>query len=123
MKLFCCRECRIKHEIKVHFSLFFEVVNCDLCNGKERIVLQQENTNEFIEHLFMFHLPLQCRNCSAVFQNKVDLIVAHTCVSSDKAVYEKFDSKMALEGDGKIEPIIEEDIVHQKIAEVSFVTT
>lgn len=119
VKLFCCQECRIKHEIKFHFPLFCEVVNCDLCNGRGKIILQQVNTKQFIDHLFMFHLPLQCSNCSVIFRNKDDLTTVHTCVSSQKAENEKLNSKMAHEGEGKIGPIIEEEIEQEKVAVVS----
>lgn len=121
LKIFCCQECRIKHEIKDHFSQFCEVINCDLCNEEENIVLQQGITDEFVEHLFKFHLPLRCKNCAVVFQNKVDLLTVHTCVASDKEENEKLNSKMAFEGDGKIRPIIEEEIEQVKVAEVSCV--
>lgn len=118
-KLFCCFECRIKHEIKAHFSPFCETLSCDLCNGQNRIVLQKENTVEFIEHLLMFHLPLHCGNCSAVFENKDDLTTVHTCVPSEKVESEQLKSKMAFAGDGKIGPIIEEEIDQEKVVEVS----
>lgn len=120
-KLFCCQECRIKHEVSVHFTLFCEVINCDLCNGEEKIVFRNGHTNEFIDHLFRFHLPLHCRNCSVVFQNKVDLAAVHTCVSSELIENEKLGSKMAFEGEGKIEPIIEEELEQDKVTEVSCV--
>lgn len=119
-KFFCCQECRHKHEVGVHFPLLSEVVVCDLCNGHENIVLKHKNTDAFIDHLFMFHLPLQCSICSAVFQKKVDLITVHTCVSSEKIENEKLlASKMAFNGgEGKIEPIIEEELEQDKVAEV-----
>lgn len=117
-KCFCCLECRIKHEIEVHFSSFCETLCCDLCNGEDRIVLQRENTTAIVEHLFKFHLPLYCKICSMVFEHKDDLINVHTCVPSTKAENEKLKLKMA--GDGKIEPIIEEELEGVKAADVSF---
>lgn len=108
-KLFCCLQCRIRHQITNHFTLFAEFISCDLCSGAKGIVLQEENTKEFIDHLFMKHLPLQCRNCSVVFSNKIDLITVHSCVSSQKTENEKMNSKTGFGSEEKIEPIIEEN--------------
>lgn len=120
-KLFCCLQCRVRHEIKVHFTLFAEFISCDLCSGAKGIILQQENKNEFIDHLFIKHLPLQCRNCSVIFNNKIDLATLHTCMPSNKAENEKMNSKMGL-GEEKIKPILEEneqENEHEKDAEFS----
>lgn len=92
---------------------------CDLCNGEERITLQKKNTNAFVEHLFTFHLPLQCNNCSVIFRHKDDLTAVHTCVPSDKVENEKLNLKMAFIGDSKIEPIIEEVEQDSVVSEVS----
>lgn len=76
-KIFCCPQCRVKHEIKMH--TFKTVTNnadgtctwtshfqsCPLCAG-EKLLLQRIQSDQLLEHISVTHLPLQCNKCSKV---------------------------------------------------------
>lgn len=68
--MFCCKNCRKKHEFKSH-NLFSE---CDIClNGK---ILLRDPSNALLEHLQSKHLPLHCIHCDIVF-NTIDELYFH----------------------------------------------
>ncbi|XP_067635245.1 mitosis initiation protein fs(1)Ya-like [Eurosta solidaginis] len=94
-KVFCCAECRYKHEIKTHAisvvvqkpkyneqcveghskaTIKFETTNiylfCSICERKP-MPLQREMYAEMLSHVEEYHLPLRCRKCAKVY-NRID---------------------------------------------------
>ncbi|XP_017460653.1 PREDICTED: mitosis initiation protein fs(1)Ya, partial [Rhagoletis zephyria] len=97
-KVFCCAECRYKHEIKTHAIIVekpkvknqvdgnLEPTNlgdplkesetskiflfCPLCERKP-MPLQRDMYAEMLAHVEQHHLPLRCRNCTKVY-NRID---------------------------------------------------
>ncbi|XP_004535341.1 mitosis initiation protein fs(1)Ya [Ceratitis capitata] len=98
-KVFCCAECRYKHEIKTHAIVIKKpkaqkptatnstestaqvdevkkheisqiYLFCPLCERKP-MPLQREMYAEMLAHVEEFHLPLRCRKCTKVY-NRID---------------------------------------------------
>ncbi|XP_014099905.3 mitosis initiation protein fs(1)Ya [Bactrocera oleae] len=99
-KVFCCAECRYKHEIKTHAIVVQKPIIskqtnedlnsskcgdqskksetshiylfCPLCERKP-MPLQREMYAEMLAHVEQNHLPLRCRKCTKVYSRLDDL--------------------------------------------------
>ncbi|XP_011201892.2 mitosis initiation protein fs(1)Ya [Bactrocera dorsalis] len=99
-KIFCCAECRYKHEIKTHAIVVQKpkisnqsnedvpsakledqskkaetnhiYLFCPLCERKP-MPLQREMYAEMLAHVEQNHLPLRCRKCAKVYNRLDDL--------------------------------------------------
>lgn len=68
-KIFCCVQCRRKHEATEHISVLAveKVKNCDLCKGTPLVAIDLNQNDAFVRHLCEKHLPLRCKKCSEVW--------------------------------------------------------
>lgn len=68
--LFCCLECRQRHEQNAHSEQEVlaerERMNCGFCNGHRAVEFDKRNDFAFILHICQFHLPLHCKKCFTV---------------------------------------------------------
>lgn len=75
--IFCCLECRNRHEMNAHNPN--EVLTernrlrCGLCQGYSTLEFQCRNDFALIMHLSEAHLPLHCRKCLTVNYKKKSL--------------------------------------------------
>lgn len=96
--VFCCSDCRWKHEKSTHGLSF----DCPICRGFKFLCNPEALNHDFIEHLTEEHLPLHCNKCEKIFENMEDFINIDKCTSiselvkdtsvQSKDVEEKFDS-------------------------------
>ncbi|CAG4961349.1 unnamed protein product [Colias eurytheme] len=106
--VFCCSECRRKHEQNTH-SLTYE---CPICRGSSYLCEPKYLNQDFIDHLTTEHLPLRCKKCNKIFAKMEDLVDIEKCTSISELietevkkevnVEERFDSiyeKIYNEGD------------------------
>ncbi|XP_053949650.1 mitosis initiation protein fs(1)Ya [Anastrepha ludens] len=105
-KVFCCAECRYKHEIKIHAIVVQNHKNqgqantnldpsiledrlketeinqiilfCPICERKP-MPLQRDMYAELLAHVEQYHLPLRCRKCSKVYNRLDELQNFSTC--------------------------------------------
>ncbi|XP_065363912.1 mitosis initiation protein fs(1)Ya [Calliphora vicina] len=104
--VFCCAECRHKHEIKNHAIVVrkpiiiqtangdheesenvndtetaFETIYlfCPICE-KRPLPLQPELNNEMLLHIELNHLPLRCRKCYKIYNKINDLKEFSKCI-------------------------------------------
>ncbi|XP_055923999.1 mitosis initiation protein fs(1)Ya [Eupeodes corollae] len=86
-KVFCCSECREKHELKNH-AIVVQCVKpvlhsfCPICE-KKPLVLHELMHIELLNHIAETHLPLNCRKCSRLYTKIEDLIKFSKCVQSN----------------------------------------
>ncbi|XP_060804142.1 uncharacterized protein LOC132902542 [Amyelois transitella] len=97
--VFCCSQCRWKHESNAHGLLF----DCPICRGKRYLCKPEELNDAFLKHLTEEHSPLQCKKCNKIFKKMNDFVEIDKCTSiselvpndqepSKSLVDEKFDS-------------------------------
>lgn len=68
--IFCCHECRKRHELNAHNpnDVWAERnrLQCGLCQGYSTMEFQSRNDFALIMHLCQTHLPLHCKKCLTV---------------------------------------------------------
>nr|XP_012138214.1 PREDICTED: uncharacterized protein LOC100877729 isoform X2 [Megachile rotundata]XP_012138215.1 PREDICTED: uncharacterized protein LOC100877729 isoform X2 [Megachile rotundata] len=74
-KLFCCTECRDRHEKNKHAN---RQLNCPLCTSQKLPLKPIEDTSLFC-HIVISHLPLHCSLCGEIFKQSKDLESFGTC--------------------------------------------
>ncbi|XP_012265752.2 uncharacterized protein LOC105691674 [Athalia rosae] len=76
-KLFCCSDCRDLHEENKHPKPPVKK-DCLLCNF-QRLPLKRFADDDYICHLVIRHLPLQCVLCGQLYRTSSDLKKFQTC--------------------------------------------
>ncbi|XP_015428975.1 PREDICTED: serine-rich adhesin for platelets-like [Dufourea novaeangliae] len=74
-KLFCCVQCRERHEKKKHSD---RPLNCPLCTS-HKLPLQSIEDKSLLYHIVITHLPLYCYLCGEIFKHSKDLESFGTC--------------------------------------------
>ncbi|XP_029041532.2 uncharacterized protein LOC114875434 isoform X1 [Osmia bicornis bicornis] len=74
-KLFCCADCRERHEKNKHAN---RQMNCPLCMSQKLPLKPIEDTKLFC-HIVITHLPLHCSLCGEIFKQSKDLESFGTC--------------------------------------------
>lgn len=68
--IFCCHECRSRHELNAHNPNDVQAERnrllCGLCQGYPTMEFQSRNDFALIMHLCQTHLPLHCKKCLTV---------------------------------------------------------
>ncbi|XP_031623405.1 mitosis initiation protein fs(1)Ya isoform X4 [Contarinia nasturtii] len=81
--IFCCVECRNKHEQNAHTpnEVWTERnrMRCGLCQGNPTMEFQCRNDFALIMHLCQAHLPLHCKKCLTQFNSIGDFSSANKC--------------------------------------------
>lgn len=79
-KVFCCVNCRKKHEASVHRAN----PDCDICfYGK---IVLKNLSDDLLEHIKIKHWPLHCTICKRMFESVDELIAPNLCSMSKKSV-------------------------------------
>lgn len=112
--VFCCGECRRRHEQRAHGLSF----DCGLCRGRRFLCRPQLLEPGFLRHLEREHLPLYCHKCRKIFTTMEDFEDIDKCVSVSelvdqsklclKVVDERFDSlyEKIVNGDEDLEAVV-----------------
>ncbi|KPI90994.1 hypothetical protein RR46_14498 [Papilio xuthus] len=80
--VFCCANCRRKHEQTEHNLTY----DCPICRGKRFLCRPEDINQDLIQHLADEHVPLQCRKCNKLFKTMEDLIdIDKSIVSINKS--------------------------------------
>ncbi|CAK9826048.1 hypothetical protein ANTRET_LOCUS3956 [Anthophora retusa] len=74
-KLFCCAQCRERHQKRKHTDL---QLKCPLCTSQKLPLKTFEDETLFC-HIIVAHLPLYCYLCGETFRHRKDLESASTC--------------------------------------------
>ncbi|XP_077291133.1 female sterile (1) Young arrest [Arctopsyche grandis] len=75
-QIFCCADCRRRHEANVHQIAF----DCLLCRYSSfTLNLDTPPSGELIDHIKLNHLPLHCVKCEKVFQGVEDFLRGEYC--------------------------------------------
>ncbi|KPJ15689.1 hypothetical protein RR48_05653 [Papilio machaon] len=82
--VFCCGNCRRKHERTEHNLTY----DCPICRGKRFLCRPEDINQDLIKHLADEHIPLQCRKCNKLFKTMDDLIDIDKCVTISELVDE-----------------------------------
>ncbi|XP_055306075.1 mitosis initiation protein fs(1)Ya isoform X2 [Sitodiplosis mosellana] len=81
--IFCCLECRNRHELSAHNpnDVWAERnrMQCGLCQGYPTMEFQCRNDFALIMHLCQAHLPLHCKKCRTQFNSISDFSSANKC--------------------------------------------
>lgn len=80
--MFCCKECRWKHEQTQHGLKY----DCPVCRGLEYLCKPKELTEQFLKHLEEEHLPLYCSKCNKTLNTMDDMINIDKCTSMSELV-------------------------------------
>lgn len=81
--IFCCFECRHRHEVNAHNQNDVWIERnrmiCGFCNGYPTMKFGRRNDFAFIMHLCQTHLPLHCKKCQTVnfFQSISCFLILH----------------------------------------------
>lgn len=76
--MFCCKNCRLKHELNNHKTN----LECDIC-VKGRIIIKNP-TDSLLEHIKKDHWPLYCVYCERVFETIDDIFEHNKCPKQEE---------------------------------------
>ncbi|XP_031834305.2 uncharacterized protein LOC116427733 [Nomia melanderi] len=75
-KLFCCVQCRERHEKTKHTD---QQLKCPFCTF-QKLPLQSFEDKCLLDHIVITHLPLYCKLCGEIFKQSKDLELFGTCI-------------------------------------------
>ncbi|XP_055853936.1 mitosis initiation protein fs(1)Ya [Episyrphus balteatus] len=87
-KVFCCSECREKHEHKTHASVMQSVepilyMFCPICEKKPLVLHDELMQPDLLSHIADKHLPLNCRKCSRLYTKIGDFLNFSKCMQNN----------------------------------------
>ncbi|XP_041981442.1 uncharacterized protein LOC121734869 isoform X2 [Aricia agestis] len=103
--LFCCQDCRWKHE-KLKHGLTYD---CPICRGNRFLCRKEELNSEFLKHLLTEHAPLQCRKCNKIFESMEDFNEIDECTSISELIDKPLKQEVEERFDSIYDKIVDND--------------
>ncbi|VVC99733.1 unnamed protein product [Leptidea sinapis] len=101
--IFCCSDCRWKHERNAHGLTY----DCQICRGNRFLCRPEELDQDFIEHLTSEHSPLQCYKCKKVFDKMEDFAEIEKCTTISELLEKVAETKKEENVDERFDSIYE----------------